>query len=86
MISDIRHGMVYMALHGSFLHKTQVLQCIVVFVSQKVCDVCMLHSRVSMQALGLFVEIATSEIYSSGKLCPVRYSYFSCGSAPSGSS
>ena len=54
------HGTSGMA--SQFLTQIQVLQCIVVFVLLKMCEACMLHSRVMVQALRWDVEIAAQEI------------------------
>ena len=48
---------------SQFLTQIQVLQCIVVFVLLKMCEACMLHSRVIVQALRWDVEIATQQCY-----------------------
>ena len=54
------HGTSGMA--SQFLTQIQVLLCIVVFVLLKMCEACMLHSRVMVQALRWDVEIAAQEI------------------------
>ena len=56
------HGTSGMA--SQFLTQIQVLQCIVVFVLLKMCEACMLHSRVMVQALRWDVEIAAQETLS----------------------
>ena len=48
---------------SQFATKNPVLQCLVVFVLQKMCEACMLHSRVIVQALRRIIEIATQEMY-----------------------
>ena len=51
-----------MVSHRNLLHKIQALRCIVVFVLLKMCEACMLHRRVVVQALRWVVEIATQEM------------------------
>ena len=53
---------IYLVSHRNLLHKIQVLRCIVVFVLQKKCEACMLKSRVIVQALRWFVEVATRDV------------------------
>ena len=52
---------IYLVSHRNLLHKSQILLYIVVFVLQKICEACMLHSGVIVQALRRVVQIATQE-------------------------
>ena len=59
LIATDVQGVIYLVLHRHLVHIIQLY--IVVFVLQKMCEACMLHSRIIMQAFRWVVEIATQK-------------------------